>query len=164
MSRTRASPVVARSDAGITDLASSFRIEHRAVEYDIDLVTLTRHFDSGRSIDETDDLGFGRQVLVSQKVGGTPSFRDSCDGLVGRFLAPSGASRTCSFSLRGHQLGEAVSIHLEARFRHDLRGEVDRESKGVVKLESHVSGQDCLTRRLRLLDLGLEQRQPLLER
>src|ERR1019366_2483382 len=111
--------------AGVADLAAHLGVARAAVEDDGGLV-LERH--------DFQDRGLHREGVEANELRGRGGLdlRKRND-----FLLLRGAGAGALFF---HQIFKTVLVHGQAAFARHQLGEVERETVGVVKLESEVTG------------------------
>src|SRR5438094_2378617 len=119
-------PARSFDDSRVPDLAAGLGVERRALEKDVDLVTLACAFDLLARAPDPDDPGLGGQLVIAGELRVGDSLRH-------RPLVWDGSPR--ALALRGHLGLEGRLIDGEVPLRRKLPGELERKAERVVESE-----------------------------
>ena len=126
--------------AAVTHLTAHFGVEGGTGQNDLGGIALAERFDPLALIDNAENLGFGGQAVVADKVlAALNALEDIFDPCYIADIAGSGFPRGCT--LLFHQGLIALLVHGDAALLAQLTGEVDGESEGIVEAEGVLTGE-----------------------
>ena len=116
----------------VADLTAAFAVEGSAIEND-GAVALVYRVNAACIGKDSDNLSRASVVGVAGELGLGKIREERLGGLVP--TADVGSCLSCALLLSEHKALEGLLVDIEVALSRDLAGEVDRESKGIVKLE-----------------------------
>ena len=154
-----------RDDTGIGQLATALGVERRAVEHDLDTVSLAGAAHALAVGDQALQHGFGHDLVVTGEARDPRVVHDvAVDGRGREPGLPLALGCLGTIALLGHETAEAVLVDFDALLSRHLQREVEREPIGVVEGERRIACERGASRLLQVGHRSVEDRRARAQR